>query len=226
MTFDIISDVFVGSKFSWQHFHEITALCRSCNRPSLMLICLETSALKSSYGKNGAVTKNGSDVSDHFRLERHISIADIAAKASPSHLPPQISDAFEEGTRCLAIGCTNAGASMFRLCLDLATRGLLPNEEDEGGPSKHERRNLAPRLRWLFENQHLPSDMKELSAAVKEHGDEGAHDGWLDENDSEDLYDFAFALLERLYSNPARLAEAKQRREARRSNPLGGPTTA
>ncbi|MEN5284324.1 hypothetical protein ABE494_00005 [Stenotrophomonas lactitubi] len=53
-----------------------------------------------------------------------INIKDIASTAPPDHLPPQIEAAFAEGASCLAIGCVNAAAAMFRLCVDLATADL------------------------------------------------------------------------------------------------------
>jgi hypothetical protein len=42
------------------------------------------------------------------------------------HLPANIENAFSEGAGCLSIECFNAAATMFRLCVDLATRPLLP----------------------------------------------------------------------------------------------------
>lgn len=217
MTFDILSDVHVGSDHGWAHYHEITALCRHCNRPSIMLIRLRDYNSSEIFGGNGRVTGQKSDVTPLFELKRQISIADLAAKPAPDFLPDDILQAFSEGTRCLAIGCNNAAGSMFRLCLDLATRSLLPAPDDTCGPTKHERRNLAPRLSWLFNNNRLPHDLKDLSSAVKENGDEGAHEGWLNEHDTVDLYEFAFELLERLFTYPAKIEQAKARRADRKA---------
>lgn len=43
------------------------------------------------------------------------------------------------------------------------------------------------------------------------------HDGSLEKEDAEDLLDFTFALLERMYTEPERLRIAKERRESRRA---------
>lgn len=215
MTFDILSDVYIGTSFHWQHHHEVTAVCRQCIRPSLMLISLHSSNAKGSFGKTGTVTAINADVGSVFRFIRVISIADLAAKAAPEHLPEEIAKAFNEGTRCLAIGCHNAAAAMFRLCLDLATKSLLPEQGTDAGPKNHERRNLAPRLEWLFNSKRLPTGLQDLSTAVKDYGNDGAHDGNLDENEADDLYDFAFALLEELYTRPKRIADAAARRNER-----------
>lgn len=218
MTFDILADVHVATEHSWKHYHEIAARCRRCGFPSLMLVSLHNSEYKNRFGKDGliAATVSG-DIANIFRFERVISKADFGANDTPEFLPENIDRAFKEGTRCLAIGCHNAAAAMFRLCLDLATKAMLPEEGIEGGPNSHQRRNLAPRLEWLFEQKRLPEDLQELSVAVKDYGNDGAHDGNLDDNEADDLYDFAYALLHRLYTEPERIAQMRARREGRRA---------
>src|SRR5262249_46656594 len=128
---------------------------------------------------------------------------------------------------CLAVECFNAAGTMFRLCIDLATRPLLPPlpsghqtglpvpEEVEGLTPKV-RRDLGLRLPWLFDHSILPKELRELSSCVKEDGNDGAHAGTLTKADADDLHDFAYAFLERLYTEPKRLELAKERREARR----------
>lgn len=216
MTFDILADVYMGTEYNWKHYHEVTARCRRCHRPSLLLVGLHDIERKDQYGKDGSITVTSGDLGKVFRFERVISTADLAANEAPGFLPENIDRAFREGTRCLAIGCHNAAAAMFRLCLDLATKSMLPEAGTDGGPNNHQRKNLAPRLEWLFAQNHLPADLQELSVAVKDYGNDGAHDGDLDENEADDLYDFAFALLERLYTQPARLAEMRARRDGRK----------
>lgn len=219
MTFDILADVYVQTRFDWQHLHEVTSLGRRCNRPSIMLVKLQQSSLKGSFGINGSITRIDTYIEQAFSFERVISKADFAAKDTPEYLPEDIDRAFKEGTRCLAIGCHNAAAAMFRLCLDLATKSRLPNEGTEGGPNNHQRRYLAPRLEWLFEQKRLPEDLQELSTAVKDYGNDGAHDGTLDDNEADDLYDFAYAVLDRLYTQPERVSQMRARRDERRAKP-------
>lgn len=216
MTFDILADVYVHTRFDWQHFHEVTSLCRRCDLPSIMLVKLHQSSLKGNFGTNGSITCIDTDIERAFKFERVISKADFAAKDTPEYLPEDIDRAFKEGTRCLAIDCHNAAAAMFRLCLDLATKARLPDEGTQGGPNNYQRKNLAPRLEWLFEQKRLPEDLQELSTAVKDYGNDGAHDGTLDDNEADDLYDFAYAVLDRLYTQPERVAQMRARRDERK----------
>ena len=104
---------------------------------------------------------------------------------------------------------------MFRLCLDLATRSLLP-KEDVPGLNAKTRRNLGLRLPWLFDAGLLPESFRELSTCIKDDGNDGAHVGSLNESDADDLLDFTVAMLERMYTEPERLRLARERREARR----------
>lgn len=95
---------------------------------------------------------------------------------------------------------------------------MLPDQDDDG-LNRTIRRSLGLRLAWLLDHGHLPEALRELSAAVKEDGNDGAHAGTLNKVDAEDLLDFTVALLERMYTEPARLRLAKQRREERRAKP-------
>jgi hypothetical protein len=83
--------------------------------------------------------------------------------------------------------------------------------------SKKIRRDLGLRLPWLFENGKLPEDLRDLVAAIREDGNDGAHQGTLTKVEAEDLLDFTTALLERMFTEPMRLQIAKERREKRRS---------
>ena len=45
---------------------------------------------------------------------------------SPEYVTEGIAAVFEEGATCLTVGCFNAAGTMFRLCIDLSTRSMLP----------------------------------------------------------------------------------------------------
>ena len=151
-------------------------------------------------------------------VKGHISLKDTATVEPPEFLPKNIEPVFREGATCLAVGCYNAAGTMFRLCVDLATRSMLPIEDVPGLNAKT-RRDLGIRLPWLFDNGRLPESLKDLSSCIKEDGNDGAHAGNLSEADASDLLDFSAALLERIYTEPERLRLAKERRDARRSQP-------
>ena len=107
---------------------------------------------------------------------------------------------------------------MFRLCVDLVTKSKLP-DQDADGLNARTRRNLGLRLPWMFDHRYLPEDLRELSSAIKDDGNDGAHKGSLTKVDAEDLLDFTVALLERMYTEPERLRLATLRRQERRTTP-------
>ena len=80
-------------------------------------------------------------------VEGYVSLRHRAGKTPPEHVPPNIQAAFSEAATCLAVGCWNAAGTMFRLCVDLATRPMLPEEETAGLNAKT-RRDLGLRLPW------------------------------------------------------------------------------
>lgn len=92
-------------------------------------------------------------------------------------------------------------------------RFWLPGEEVK--IDKRIRYSLGHRLQWLFGERLLPEELRDLSSTVKEDGNDGAHEGTLAQVDAEDLHEFAYVLLERLYTEPKRLELARERREAR-----------
>ena len=111
--------------------------------------------------------------------------------------------------------CHNGAGSMFRLCIDLATKPLLPEDEVKGLNQKT-RRDLGLRLKWLFDNEYLPESLRELSTCVREDGNDAAHAGNLSGDDSADLLDFTEALLQRIFTERERLRLAEERRIQRR----------
>ena len=116
----------------------------------------------------------------------------------------------------MAVGCYNVAATMFRLCIDLSTRKLIASGEHKG-LTKAVKRNLGLRLPWLIENSYLPAALQELSTCIKDDGNDGAYDGSIGKEDAEDILDFSYELLERLYTEPKKLELAKERRIAHRA---------
>lgn len=151
-----------------------------------------------------------------YNVLGHVSTKDVVTTVPPDHLPEDVLAAFSEGAQCLAIGCHNAAGTMFRLCVDLASRNKLP-AEDANGLNRKVRRDLGLRLPWLFDNGLLPEDLREISTCIKEDGNDGAHQGTLTEPEALDLLDFSVTLLERIYTDPQKLRIAKERRDARRA---------
>jgi len=204
-------------QYSWQQWYEAFCVCRNCLRSAVFVLADREIGSKDIINKVGGLSKlSGVTAGNLVQVEHFISLKDSAPIEPPEHLPKDILAAFNEGARCLAVGCFNAAATMFRLCIDLATRSMLPDADQDGLNAKI-RRSLGLRLQWLFAQGLLPTGLQELSSSIKEDGNDGAHVGSLSKADAEDILDFTVALLERLYTEPARLQIAKARREARRT---------
>ena len=117
----------------------------------------------------------------------------------PEFLPETINKVFKEGASCLSISCWNAAGTMFRQCLDIATKSLIPEDGVENLKSS-QRNNLGPRIKWLIEEKRIPKELEELATCIRQDGNDGAHDGTLGETDAMDLLDFTVHLLECLYT--------------------------
>lgn len=215
ITFDLTAYTPVEFHFGWQYWYEAFCVCRHCKRSTVFVVSEKDISESKIIKKHGFISA-GLVANDLVQIRDYISQKNATARPAPEHLPHDIKAAFDEGATCLAVGCVNAAATMFRLCVDIATRSLLPKEDVKGLNSKI-RRILGLRLPWLFDNDVLPKALRELSLCIKEDGNDGAHGGTLEKDDAEDLFDFTTTLLERLYTEPERLRLANERRKERRS---------
>ncbi|PCK00643.1 MAG: hypothetical protein COA45_01350 [Zetaproteobacteria bacterium] len=146
----------------------------------------------------------------------------MAIRKPPKHIPEDIERIFKEGSESLTGNCPNAAGAMFRLCIDLVTKKLLPDDSvPVEGLNRDVKKKLFNRLEWLFKRNILPDDLKELSDCIREDGNDGAHDGSLTSEDSEDLFEFTYILLERIYTQPAQVESAAKRRQERRNKIKG-----
>lgn len=218
-TFDILGNAVVGAN-GWQTISETYSVCRQCHRGTVFLL----RAIESSFAKltkdSAFVNIDGSLTGNRWVVvDGYVSIKDAEAAAPPEHLPKEIESVFSEGARCFAVGCWNAAGTMFRLCVDLATKALLPDPATASvqQPNSKQRRDLGLRLPWLFEQKLLPEGLHDLSSCIKEDGNDGAHAGTLSKADVEDILDFTFSLLERLYTEPEKIKKTKERQAARRA---------
>jgi Domain of unknown function (DUF4145) len=219
ITFDLQAQVHVDRRHNWQNWFEVFCSCRRCHRSTIFLVSQREPSLPEKLTIQNALVTFPFALDDFFEVQRFISVRDNISIPPPEHLPSEIKNAFVEGATCLAVGCHNAAATMFRLCVDLVTRPLLPDPADgtKAQPNSRQRRDLGLRFFWLFDNQILPSELRDLAGCIKEDGNDGAHAGTLTKEDADDLLDFTVALLERLITEPKRLELAKERRDARRA---------
>ena len=160
-------------------------------------------------------------LNDYVAHRRYVSLRDAATVAPPEHVPSDIEAIFREGATCQVVQCFNAACAMYRLCVDLTTKSLLPPEGTADGPNREQRHKLFNRLRWLFGQGRLPPSLEELSHCIREDGNDAAHDGTVGETEAGDLQDLAAHLLENVYTAPERLRRAAERRVARRERQQG-----
>lgn len=218
MTFDVNAEVHRSTQYGWLHRFEVFAVCRHCNAPTVFVVALKDSNFQEAVLETGYVSNFSGSLNSIFGVERFISLRDTNATRPPEHVEGEMKNAFTEGATCLAVECPNAAATMFRLCVDLLTRPMLPDLADIAGPkiNSKQRRDLGLRLAWLFDNGTLPEGLRELAKSIKEEGNDGAHAGNLTMEDAHDIADFTTAILERLVTEPARLKLMENRRAERR----------
>lgn len=214
ITFNLISVNYIRQQYGWQKWYEVFCVCRSCNRSTIFVVS-ENSHDSSNYLDAHSLNIIKESVNNYVNIESYISLKDCNQVTPPDHLPPELEKIFKEGASCLSINCHNASSTMFRLCLDIATKNMLP-ENDENGLNSRIRRSLGLRLQWLIDQNIIPESLKELSSCIKENGNDGAHEGSVTKEDAEDILDFTFIMLERVYTEPKRIELARERRSQRR----------
>jgi hypothetical protein len=221
VTFDILSQILTGTYYGWQPHFEIFGSCRHCNRATIFGIAMTVDGHSLNEQRpmsSEQLMKYNKSLNDFFSIKYYVSLRDHVCIGPREGLAEEIRKAFIEGATCFTVQCHNAAATMFRLCIDLVTRPLLPDAGVEGvrQPNEKQRRDLGLRLQWLFEVKLLDDSLKELAKCIREDANDGAHVGDLSKEDAEDVLDFTTSLLERLVTEPARLKQAEARRLARR----------
>ncbi|EHK9050515.1 DUF4145 domain-containing protein [Vibrio vulnificus] len=216
ITFDVVAQNDLGTEYGWQRRYEVFSICRACERSTVFVVYQkEAGGTCELFLRSNKLTSSKSAINSIVDVKGYISLKDTGVEPPPDYLPEAVDAAFREGAACMAIGCFNAAATMFRLCLDMATTSLLPHE-DVNGLNNKIRRSLGLRLGWLYDHGYIPESLRDLSSCIKDDGNDGAHEGTLTEVDAEDILDFSYVLLERIYTEPKRIELATQRRVSRR----------
>ena len=215
IAFDVRGQNYRVTQYGWQNWWEIFCVCPNCSKATIFVVAASTDG-DSEMRKLPPLQIEKISLNQIFRYEGYISLKDTSSISPPEFVEGPLLQAFVEGSTCMTVQCWNAAGTMFRLCVDIVTRPLLPPEDASDGPNRKQRRDLGLRLPWLFEKKLLPMDLFQLSQCVRDDGNDGAHAGTLGNEDAEDLLDFTTALLERLVSEPERIKRAEQRRTERR----------
>lgn len=215
ITFDVTSALPTNIMFGWQTWYEVFAVCRLCERATIFEVAEREANDHYDLERDGGLLKVKAALNKYLEVKSFVGLKDMSRVSPPEHLPKNIEAVFKEGATCLAVGCWNAAGTMFRLCVDMATKPLLPETDADGLNSKI-RRDLGLRLPWLFANGHLPLNLKDLATCIKNDGNDGAHEGTLSKADANDMLEFTTLLLERLFTEKKRLELAEARRTERR----------
>jgi hypothetical protein len=171
----LLSTTVVGIQHGWQRFYEAFCRCRHCSRTTTFGLAQKNSNDGDALNKNPPEKLPGS-INNYFEHNGYVSQKDEGATEPPEHVPPDLAKIFAEATKCVAVHCWNAAGAMFRLCVDMTTEPLVP-EVETAGLNSHTRRNLGPRVEWLFNNGKLPAQLFALSNCIREDGNDAAHRG-------------------------------------------------
>ena len=152
ITFNLLSASLAEIRHDWKIFHETFCVCRKC-RKSTVFVLSQKSIRDIPDLDSYQLPDLKCAVNDMFVVESYITLKDASINSPPEFLPSSIESTFMEAARCIAIECFNASASMYRLCLDMATMQLLPIVDVDGLNNKI-RRSLGLRLEW-FESPRL-----------------------------------------------------------------------
>ena len=171
-TFDMLGKNYLYTEHSsWVTHFEVPAVCRHCSKVTVHHLRLREYSVRTAYEPTEAWPKT-SHLNDFFSIQGFVSLKDMAAVQPPDHVPDDIAAIFREGSTCQSLECFNAAGAMFRLCLDMATKDLLPALETPDGPNRNQRTRLHDRLEWLFDSGRLPEGLKELASCVRQDGNE------------------------------------------------------
>ncbi|MCT7628183.1 DUF4145 domain-containing protein [Aliarcobacter butzleri] len=192
----------------WKHTLELYCICRHCENGTIFIVS------QKNFREITSIVSKKENVNYLIDILKYINIKENSTEKPPLYLPEDINEVFQEGITCKSVECYNASSTMFRLCLDKATKILLP-KEDKNGLNNKIRRSLGLRLEWLIKNDYISKSLEDLMSCIKDDGNDGAHEGIVTKEVLEDIYEFTYILLERLYTEPKKVQLAKERREER-----------
>ncbi|MDN5106790.1 DUF4145 domain-containing protein [Aliarcobacter butzleri] len=208
-SFDIKGSNTIDIIAGWKYTLELFCICRACKNGTIFVV-----SQKGYHDEITNIVSKKENINDLIDILKYINVKENSTEKPPLYLPEDINEIFQEGITCKSVECYNASATMFRLCLDKATKDLVPNEDTNGLNNKI-RRSLGLRLEWLINNNYISKSLEDLMSCIKDDGNDGAHEGIVTKEILEDIYEFTYILLERLYTEPKKVQLAKERREER-----------
>ena len=187
---------------------ELPCKCNHCSRLSLFFI--------DSNNSDGFINsiKNGSHINRLIDNYSPIRIPQSGVVRSPEHIPIKIKNVFDEGALCFASNCHNAAGAMFRASIEQA---LKDSFADELAKAPKKLFTLYSKVKYLSDCGFLSETLVELADCIREDGNDAVHECNVDANTAEDMQEFCVLMLSKLYTEPAKLQLAKERRKQRRN---------
>ena len=214
ITFDLLSFINIGeitvSTRNIKRLFECSCVCRHCGRTTIFEVIDKHVNQHSDF-------KQYENIDRVVEVREYINITHMKSVPPPDHLPEPILTAFKEAAKTHAIFCWNASGCMFRSCIDLASKDFVIQKTKRSNATELTL-SLKQRLDWLFKNDFLDPGLEDLATCIREDGNDAAHDVTLTEIDSQDLLEFTERLLTTVYTEPKKLAIAKDRRRDRRQS--------
>lgn len=191
-------------------------VCENCVTPTTISMQPSTTDVSDMLEKNSFPLIRDFNINDFFYNEKIINTPNNSLKRCPDHVPDNLKSIFDEAAKCYSHNCYIACSSMFRLCLDVTTKELLSQyNNDQNENIKIDK--LFNRIEFLVEKNIIPNDLKDFIHNIRLDGNDAAHDGNTRQEEAEDLLDFSELFLERIYTMKKQLELAQARRLARRN---------
>ncbi|CAI3956558.1 unnamed protein product [Commensalibacter communis] len=174
----------------------IFAICKHCYEPTIFLI--HDTPHTASLTPDQIIAHDHTSLEDFYTIEKIIRLPENILYQCPEHVPDSIKAKFNEAAKCHAYDCFCASAAMLRLCLDTVTRDLLTEEADK-------KKSLYNRINTLFNTRIFSERLHVFAEQIRLDGNTALHEGLINTNDLEDLFDFTIFLLEDLYTYRKRM---------------------
>lgn len=166
-----------------EHFRTTVAKCTECRTPYVLLQEL-TQTGPAEYEWDPPTREYPAKRQFHYSIPGGIRGALMEAAANLDD--QRWSSAAVQARRAVEMLCNDKGA----------TRGTLKSK-----------------LEWLRDNGHIDAKVYGWSDAVRDVGNEAAHEPQVSRADAEDAFEFAISLCELVYVVPHRFRRHKERRE-------------
>lgn len=207
-------------------YFEIFTICRKCQNSTVFLISyqsetnlldFETNSMENEYNYHLNLLNSSKDENllNHFIISQIIRPPNNISYRCPEHVPKDIKEKFNEAAQCHANDCIVASSIMLRLCLETVTKDLLETE-------KEKEEKLHVQIKNLFKQGKIKEDIKDFADEIRLDGNYAVHEGKMNQENLQDLFEFTIALLEDIYTRKKRLELSRERR-AQRKKP--GTTT-